>query len=374
MSRIYTKGSPISNVYNVSLNAPLDTRLTVSTKSDLTDGTNGIAAVVYRGMVVYVHDEKTLYVYVGASNGTYVNAKTGKPINGGLESNWIKLINPEDSATQIVSSTNEITSPYTGQIVYIQDDTTSSEDESGLAIYNGSTWVKISGTSGGGSSSTETNSVINTSTTDNVSAPTSGTGLSVAKDTTTSVDDYASKTTELSANVNYTSQGIRSYDDSSDGEFEGISFILLAASGDSNSYLKFFSNASDEKNWIEVYINDDSLGITKDDVTYYNADGVETTMTDTKIQVEKGKTIKFAKDVTLSGLYESRTYTNTSKNQSDLVFEDTGSTYEDLDIYTTNPVPVVYAYLNNTSVKVLTETDVNSISDAEIDSLFTTTE
>lgn len=359
MAATYTSALNITSGFSVGSAIPIDVRTVVDSVDDLTS-----VSKPYIGLLVNIK----------GTSDVYVLTKGG--LNAKKLASWVKVggVSTEDLATQIVSSTDEITSPYTGQIVYIQDDTTSSEDESGLAIYNGSTWVKISGTSGGGSSSTETNSVINTSTTDNVSAPTSGTGLSVAKDATTSVDDYASKITELSANVNYTSQGIRSYDDSGDGEFEGIDYILLGKSKNDNSYLKFFSNASDQEFWIEVSINDDSLDITKDDVTYYDENGVETTMTSSPIKVQKGKTIKFAKDVTLSGLFESRTYTDTSKNQSDLVFESTGSTYEDLDIYTTNPVPAVYAYLNNTSVKVLTETDVNSISDAEIDSLFTTTE
>ena len=99
MGKIYTSGSPISKVYNVSLNAPFDTRLTVQNIADLTDGENGgVAALVYRGMVVYVHQDKSLYIYTGASNGTWKNKSNGKLINGGDINNWKKLIvNPADA-------------------------------------------------------------------------------------------------------------------------------------------------------------------------------------------------------------------------------------------------------------------------------------
>lgn len=362
MAATYTSALTITSGFSVGSAIPIDVRTVVDSVNDLTS-----VSKPYIGLLVNIK----------GTSDVYVLTKGG--LNAKKLTSWVKIggVSTDELATKIVSSTDEITSPYTGQVVYIKDDTTSSEDESGLSIYDGTTWVKISGTTSGGSSSTgDTSTVINTSTTDNVSAPTSGTGLSVAKDDTTSIDDYANSTTELKANINYTSQGIRSYDDSSDGEFEGINYISLSNGG--TSYLKFYSNATTDANWIEICIKDDTLGITADQITYYNADGVEVSMadiaTDDKIQVAKGTTIKFATDVKLSGLNEERYYTDNSKNQFGLVFESTGSTYEDLDIYTTNPVPAVYAYLNNTSVKVLTETDVNSITDAEIDSLFTTTE
>ena len=93
MGKLYNSGSPTSKVYNVSLNAPFDTRLTVQNVADLTNGENGgIASLVYRGMVVYVHQDKSLYIYTGASNGTWKNKNTGKLINGGDINNWKKLI------------------------------------------------------------------------------------------------------------------------------------------------------------------------------------------------------------------------------------------------------------------------------------------
>ena len=89
MGKIYTSGSPISKVYEVGVNAPFDTRLTVQNVADLTDGENGgIAAQVYRGMTVYVHQDKSLYVYSGASNSTWKNKSNGKLINGGDINNW----------------------------------------------------------------------------------------------------------------------------------------------------------------------------------------------------------------------------------------------------------------------------------------------
>ena len=156
MGRLYNNGSAISNVYKVGINAPLDTRLTVNKKSDLTDGVNGIASNVYTGMVVYVHAEKTLYVYIGSSNSNYINNKTGKPINGGLESNWIKII-PDVNKNEvlILDAVGDILDPtkigdvYKGKIVYVNnsEDTKSNGlyilvDEDGTKLTN---WVKISG-------------------------------------------------------------------------------------------------------------------------------------------------------------------------------------------------------------------------------------
>ncbi len=158
MGKLYTLGSPISNTYSVSKNAPLDDRLTVRYIADLTDGENGgIAALVYKGMIVYVQEDNSLYVYIGASNSTWKNKKTGAPMNGGLASNWVKIdsfVEPESFlkyyqeklGAKILDSTDEfstIENPFDGQFVYVRDGSEASEDESGLYIYDGGIWTRI---------------------------------------------------------------------------------------------------------------------------------------------------------------------------------------------------------------------------------------
>ena len=158
MGKLYTLGSPITNTYSVSKNAPLDDRLTVRYIADLTDGEEGgIAALVYKGMVVYVQEDNSLYVYIGASNATWKNKKTGAPMNGGLASNWVKIdsfVDPESFleyyqeklGAKILDSTDEfstIENPFDGQFAYVRDGSEASEDESGLYIYDGGLWVRI---------------------------------------------------------------------------------------------------------------------------------------------------------------------------------------------------------------------------------------
>ena len=158
MGRLYTNGTPITTAYAVNSNAPFDTRLTVRYIADLTDGDNGgVAAYVYKGMVVYVQEDNSLYVYIGSSSPTWKNKKTGAPMNGGLASNWVKIdsfVDPESFleyyqekiGAKILDSTDEfstIENPFNGQFVFVRDGSDASEDESGLYIYDGGLWVRI---------------------------------------------------------------------------------------------------------------------------------------------------------------------------------------------------------------------------------------
>ena len=99
---------------------------------------------------------------------------------------------------------------------------------------------------------------------------------------------------------------------------------------------------------------------------YVDASDVEHTMGDDTLTLPKEGLIRFAKALKLTGLTETR-----STGGSELKFGSTGSTYEDVDIYTSNILPVIYAYGNGTQVKILTEADIpETISDDEINSLF----
>lgn len=166
MGRLYTNGTPITTVYAVNSNAPFDTRLTVRYIADLTDGENGgIAENVYKGMVVYVQENNSLYVYIGSSSSTWKNKKTGAPMNGGLESNWVKIdsfLDPsvdlqyyaERIGARIFETEDELTgtidSPYRGMFAMVigdSDDTT--VEATGLYILldddntNPDNWLRI---------------------------------------------------------------------------------------------------------------------------------------------------------------------------------------------------------------------------------------
>ena len=368
MGKLYTLGSPIANTFSVSKNAPLDDRLTVRYIADLTDGENGgIAALVYKGMVVYVQEDNSLYVYIGASSSTWKHKKTGAPMNGGLASNWVKInsfVAPEsfleyyqeqlgakilDSAESLYS----IEKPFTGQFAYVKDDPNTSEDESGLYIYTGQEWMKIF-TGNSTSGSVDISSVITTDGT----VPTSGTGFSIAADDPDALIEETYVDNGFKPNTYYTSRGLNSSDKNggSDIDFE---FITLTKDGE--SYIKL--NSSGDSNWIELNIVDDSLGFGMEDVTWMDSEGVEHQMTESPLVLPKETPISFGdKVVDFKGMTETRS------DGSSYIFGNDGSTYSDVDIYTSKVLPTVYAYADGTPVRVLTEGDkyelVNMISEA----------
>ena len=383
MGKLYTLGSPIANTFSVSKNAPLDDRLTVRYIADLTDGENGgIAALVYKGMVVYVQEDNSLYVYIGASSSTWKHKKTGAPMNGGLASNWVKInsfVAPEsfleyyqeqlgakilNSADSLVS----ITSPFKGQFAYVKDDPNTSEDESGLYIYTGQDWMKIfTGNSASGSG--DISSVITTDGT----VPTSGTGFSIAADDSDALIEETYVDKGFAPNTYYTSRGLNSskQNGGSDIDFESIKLT----NGNSESYIKL--NSSVDTNWIELNIVDDSLGFGMGDVTWMDSNGVVHPMETNPLVLQKETPISFGgKTVDFNGMTETR-------SDGVYTFGKDGSNYSDVDIYTSKVLPTVYAYADGTKVRVLTEgdkyelenmiseaTDFSPITDEEIRNLF----
>ena len=369
MGKLYNSGSPTSKVYNVSLNAPFDTRLTVQNIVDLTNGENGgIAAQVYRGMVVYVHQDKSLYIYTGASNGTWKNKNTGKLINGGDINNWKKIygeeINPADYLSyyqeqlgaKVLNSADGlvgIANPFTGQFAYVKDDPNTSEDESGLYIYTGQGWKKIfTGNSASGSGD-----VSNVITTDGT-IPESGTGFSISANDPNALIEETYVDNGFEPNTYYTSRGLSS-SDKNGGNALNTEYIKLTKGGE--SYIQL--NSADNANWIELNIVDDSLGFGMEDVTWIDSEGVEHKMTESPLVLPKETPISFGdKVVDFKGMTETRS------DGSSYIFGNDGSTYSDIDIYTSDVLPTVYAYADGTPVRVLTEGDkdelVNMISEA----------
>ena len=384
MGKLYNSGSPISKAYEVGINAPFDTRLTVQNIVDLTNGENGgIAAQVYRGMVVYVHQDKSLYIYTGISSSTWKNKNTGKLINGGDINNWKKIygeeINPADYLSyyqeqlgaKILNSVDDLVSianPFIGQLAYVKDDPNTSEDESGLYIYTGQGWKKIfTGNSASGSG--DISSVITTDGT----IPESGTGFSISANDPDALIEETYVDNGFEPNTYYTSRGLSS-SDKNGGNALNTEYIKLTKGGE--SYIQL--NSADNTNWIELSIVDDSLGFGMKDVTWIDSEGVEHKMTESPLVLPKETPISFGdKVVDFKGMTETRS------DGSSYIFGNDGSTYSDIDIYTSNVLPTVYVYADGTPVRVLTEgdryelenmiseaTDFSPITDEQIRSLF----
>ena len=372
MGKLYKNGSPISNVYTVGVNAPFDDRLTVKSLADLTDGENGgIAAQVYKGMVVYVQDENSLYIYTGSSSSTWKNSK-GNLVNGGSISNWSKLIvNPADGLSyyqeklgaRILNSVDGlvgIADPFNGMLAYVKDDPNSSEDESGLYIYTGSAWKKIftgSGTSGSGD-------VSNVMTFDGT-VPSSGNGFSIVGNDPNAYIEETYVDNGFEAGQYYSGRGLNSTDDNGGSLEDNVDYITLTNGGESSIKL----NSGDNPNWIELNIVDDSLGFTMQDVTWIDANGVEHQMESNPLVLPKETPISFGDNaVDFNGMTETR-----GDDPTTYVFGDTGSEYGDVDIYTAESLPTIYAYSNNEPVRVLTEGDkieiVNMIENSSIESI-----
>ena len=383
MGKLYTSGSPISKVYNVSLNAPFDTRLTVQNVADLTDGENGgIAALVYRGMVVYVHQDKSLYIYTGTSSSTWKNKKNGQLINGGDINNWKKIggeeFKPENHLSYYqeqlgakildsAESLDSIANPFKGQFAYVKDDPNTSEDESGLYIYTGQGWKRIFT----GNSTSGSGDVSNVITTDGT-IPESGTGFSISANDPNALIEETYVDSVLESGKYYTSRGLSS-SDKNGGNALNTEYIKLTKGG--GSYIQL--NSADNANWIELNIVDDSLGFGMEDVTWIDSEGVEHKMTESPLVLPKETPISFGgKTVDFRGMTETR-------SDGVYTFGSDGSNYSDVDIYTSKVLPTVYAYADGTQVRVLTEgdkyelenmiseaTDFSPITDEEIRNLF----
>ena len=363
----YSSNLKVTSLY-ITENGPVDIRTVVSSKDDLTNGT---IPNVYKGIVVNVAGTGDLYVFIGTS------VRDAK-----LPKNWIKVggkeINPADYLSyyqeqlgaKILDSAESlvtIANPFTGQFAYVKDDPNTSEDESGLYIYTGQEWMKIfTGNSASGSG--DISSVITTDGT----VPTSGTGFSIAADDPDALIEETYVDNGFKPNTYYTSRGLNSSDKNggSDIDFE---FITLTKGGE--SYIKL--NSSGDPNWIELNIVDDSLGFRKEDVTWMDSQGVVHPMETNPLVLPREIPISFGDNVVdFRGMTETR-------SDGVYTFGNDGSTYRDVDIYTSKVLPTVYAYADGTPVRVLTEgdkyelenmiseaTDFSPITDEEIRNLF----
>ena len=374
-----TQGTdPIISSRNMIVAAPYDVRSVVDTYNDLFDKNTYSYTELYIGMLVITYDTQDVYV-LSKLPGSRDNAIKWKE-----NIKWKKInaseINPADYLSyyqeqlgaKVLNSADGlvgIANPFTGQFAYVKDDPNTSEDESGLYIYTGQGWKKIfTGNSASGSG--DISSVITTDGT----IPASGTGFSISANDPDTLIEETYVDNSLEPNTYYTSRGLSS-SDKNGGNVLNTEYIKLTNGGE--SYIKF--NSADNANWIELSIVDDSLGFGMKDVTWIDSEGVEHQMTESPLILPKETPISFGdKSVDFRGMTETR-----SNDDGVYTFGTDGSTYSDIDIYTSNVLPTVYAYADGTKVRVLTEgdkyelenmiseaTDFSPITDEQIRSLF----
>ena len=369
---------PIVKARIMSIPAPYDVRSVVDTYNDLFDKSTYSYSELYVGMLVITYDTQDVYV-LSKLPGSRDNAiKWAKNIK------WKKInlseINPanylsyyqQKLGARVVGSFDELLSPSleapfagTFGVVKVSGESGSeSEDESGLYVLTrepnttASNWYRILGGSGGGNagSGLDVTEVI----TSDGSVPAAGTGFSIAANASDAliVETYVDN--GLEAGKYYTSRGLSS-SDKNGGNVLNTEYIKLTNGG--GSYIQL--NSSKDKNWIELNIVDDTLGFGMEDVTWIDTKGIEHQMTESPLVLPKETPISFGnKNVNFNGMTETRS------NGNDIyTFGSSGSsTYSDVDIYTTDILPTVYAYADGKPVRVLTEGDkdelINMISEA----------
>ena len=373
-----TQGTdPIISSRNMLVAAPYDVRSVVDTYNDLFDKNTYSYTELYIGMLVITYDTQDVYV-LSKLPGSRDNA-----IKWAENIKWKKInaseINPADYLSyyqeqlgaKVLNSADGlvgIANPFTGQFAYVKDDPNTSEDESGLYIYTGQGWKRIFT----GNSTSGSGDVSNVITTDGT-IPESGTGFSISANDPNALIEETYVDNGFEPNTYYTSRGLSS-SDKNGGNALNTEYIKLTKGG--GSYIQL--NSADNANWIELSIVDDSLGFGMKDVTWINSEGVEHKMTESPLVLPKETPISFGnKVVDFNGMTETRS------DGSSYIFGNDGSTYSDIDIYTSNVLPTVYAYADGTPVRVLTEgdkyelenmiseaTDFSSITDEQIADLF----
>ena len=353
----------ITKPRNMMISAPYDVRTVVDGYADLFDKGVFTYGELYIGLLVITKDTQDVYVL------SQLPGKRDNVEAWAQNIKWRKVssseINPADYLSyyqeqlgaKVLNSADGlvgIANPFTGQLAYVKDDPNTSEDESGLYIYTGQGWKKIfTGNSASGSG--DISSVITTDGT----IPESGTGFSISANDPDALIEETYVDNGFEPNTYYTSRGLSS-SDKNGGNALNTEYIKLTKGGE--SYIQL--NSADNANWIELSIVDDSLGFGMEDVTWIDSEGVEHKMTESPLVLPKETPISFGdKVVDFRGMTETR-----SNGDGTYTFGTDGSTYSDIDIYTSNVLPTVYAYADGTPVRVLTEGDkyelVNMISEA----------
>lgn len=360
----------ITKARNITVAAPFDVRTVVDTYNDLLNKETFTYNEMYVGMMVTTVDTQDVYV-LSVLPGSRVNAANwpNTIVWKQIGSNEA-VIDPADNldyyqeklGTKVFDSVDDLTSAsledaYAGMLAVVKGGSSDSEDESGLYILTrtpnttASNWYRILGGSGSGNASSglDVSEVI----TMDGSAPAAGTGFSISGNDPDAIVEETYIDNGFKGGEYYAGRGLNSYDKNGGEELEDVDYITLTNGGD--SYIRF--NSSDNDNWIEVNIVDDSLGFTMDDVTYIDANGDVQQMTSSPLVLPKETPISFGEnDIDLYGMTETR-----GTDPTEYEFGNDGSAYEDIDIYRSDVLPTVYVYADGESVRVLTEGDKDEI-------------
>jgi hypothetical protein len=304
----------------VGSQAPLDVRTVLQSVEDLKSRT--ILSSAYKGMIVYIVDNSSLYICHTESRVAITN----------IEKCWRKL--DVDYSTRVVEIVDNLTDgtilfPYQGMMAYVTSESalyilTTKGVENAKDINN---WRKISAASS------------TTPAIDKVGidvAPEGGSGFKISGNSGVIIDDYVNVENYIKASYAYTSKGVNSFEPDSDFTYD---YIRLSKDGD--AYIELYANGD---NWMMINDPDNTLGLSE----------------------ISGKT--FAKETPVCFGVDIKFTEGWTISYGDITREFVESDYELIDIYRREYSPEVYAYLNDIDVRMLTEDDLVAIDD-KIDNL-----
>jgi hypothetical protein len=321
MGRVYEKfvGTYLGGSINVSKAVPLDVKTVVQSITDLTS--DELLVSVYEGLVVYVVDEKSLYVCHSKPEDDYLD---------NVEDGWKKV--DVDYSVRIVESESNLTDgvtikfPYQGMMAYV-----TSESALYILLTKGiskatdiNNWKKIS-------------LVSSTPSIDKVGidvAPEGGSGFKITGNKGVVIDDYVNVENYIRAKYAYTSKGINAFDPNP--YFTQYESVKLTKK-DCDGYIELYANGD---NWIMIH-DPNSLGLS---VNVDGQDYVSDTLISKETPVCFGVDIKFHEGWVISYGNGTRDFTSND--------------YELIDIYRSEYSPEVYAYRNDIDVRILTEDDL----------------
>ena len=317
MGRVHNSTNTV-NPLIIGGKQPLDVRTVLENVADLKNRT--ILTSAYKGMVVYVVEDSSLYV-------CHTEARTLTNVEDG----WRKV--SVDYSVRIVESESNLTDgttimfPFQGMMAYVTSVSSlyillTKGVENAKDINN---WKKISA----GTTTSIDKVGINV-------APEGGSGFKITENKDVIIEDYVNVENYIKAGYNYTSKGVNSFEADSNFIYDSVK---LSKGGD--SYIELYANGD---NWMMVNDEDNSLGLSELSGKTFAKETF----------VCFGVDIQFTDGWTISYGEESRLFVD--------------SDYDLIDIYRSENAPEVYAYLEGEEVRMLTEDDLVAIDD-KIDNL-----
>jgi hypothetical protein len=287
----------------VGSQAPLDVRTVLQSVEDLKSRT--ILSSAYKGMIVYIVDNSSLYICHTESRVAITN----------IEKCWRKL--DVDYSTRVVEIVDNLTDgtilfPYQGMMVYVTSESalyilTTKGVDSAKDINN---WKKISATSS--SEPIEDKVGIDV-------APEGGSGFKITENKGVIIEDYVNVENYIKAKYVYTSKGVNSFKSDPNFTYETV---RLSKGGE--SYIELYATGD---NWMKI--NDpDGLGLS------VTVDGVDYTSGEA---IAKGTNVCFGVDVQFTDGWKISYGDGETR---DFVSDD----YDLIDIYRREYSPEVYAY------------------------------